>query len=156
MTNAFSRLYGDDTNQREPALAEPRPVVPHAIMETPPNPIALSQLAKVIERLESVIDHETEVLRSRGAIDLKEWNNRKNQGLLDLTRALRPLGLRGPDAKTLAALARLRAKLEVNRALIRNHVEAVREISAMLCEAIRNLESDGTYAPAVRRAGPRS
>jgi hypothetical protein len=71
---------------------------------------------------------------------------------LDLTRSLRSLGSRAPDGRTAAALARLRAKLEVNRAMLRNHVEAVREISTMLCDAIRNLESDGTYAPSVRSA----
>jgi hypothetical protein len=155
VTTAFFRLYGEETSHRESTPKESRPVAPGTMTETPPSPIVLSQFEKVIERLEALVDQETALLRTRTAVDLKEFNNRKSQGLLDLTRALRPLGSRAPDARTHAALARLRAKLEVNRALLRNHVEAVREISTMLCDAIRNLDSDGTYAPSVRRAGPR-
>jgi hypothetical protein len=145
MINPFFQSHGDEKGPREPRLPK---------MESPVSPAALTQLEKVIERLELIIDQETAELRSRGGIDLEEFNNRKGQGLLDLTRALGPLGNRVPDARTLAALSRLRAKLEINRALLRNHVEAVREISTMLCDAIRNLDSDGTYAPSIRRAVP--
>ena len=154
MTTPFSRWYGEDEGPREPRLPEPCAMAADAKIESPVSPVAFSQLEKVIERLESIIDQETAGLRSRLGIDLEEFNKRKGQGLLDLSRALRPLGNRVADARTLAALARLRAKLEINRELLRNHVEAVREISTMLCDAIRNLDSDGTYAPSIRRAVP--
>ena len=43
-------------------------------------------------------------------------------------------------------MAGVRTKLEVNRAVLKMHLEAVREIADTLSDAIRNAESDGTYS----------
>jgi hypothetical protein len=48
-----------------------------------------------------------------------------------------------------ARLAGLRAKLDANRAVLKLHLEAVREIANIMSDAIRDAESDGTYSPAV-------
>lgn len=102
-----------------------------------------------IMRLEEVIDQETEALRSRKSVDLKGFNDRKGQALLELTRLLRHVQGGAGNPQLQARMASVRAKLEVNRALIKMHLEAVREIAETLSDAIRNAESDGTYSHTV-------
>lgn len=114
------------------------------------NPLASLPLERAIERLEEVVDEETAALRSRTAVDLKDFNNRKSQGLLELNRALRGLDAAARDAAAPARLARLRAKLEVNRRVLEVHLAAVREVATVLSDAIRDAESDGTYSPSIR------
>jgi hypothetical protein len=43
----------------------------------------------------------------------------------------------------------LKSKLAVNQEMLRLHLEAVREISTTLADAIRHSESDGTYTQAI-------
>ncbi len=107
----------------------------------------------VIQRLEEVVDQETAALKSRKAVDLKDFNDRKSHALLDLSRALRQMQAGGANQAHLKSrLADLRAKLEVNRRVLQMHLEAVREVSTTLADAIREQDSDGTYSPSVRMA----
>jgi hypothetical protein len=122
-----------------------------------PNPAtaAGASIERAIEYLGAVVEQETHALRARGHVDLTEFNNRKNQGLLELNRALRSLD---PAAgKSIAPrLADLRAKLDINRALLKTHMEAVREVASVVAEAIRDSDSDGTYSSSIRPDGPAS
>jgi len=101
-----------------------------------------------IHRLEELIEEETAALRNRANIDLKDFNNRKSHGLLELSRALRHCEGGAIDEVTRARLGQLRGKLETNRAVIKMHLDAVREISAIVTAAIQAAESDGTYSQA--------
>ena len=116
---------------------------------------APAPLDRVIERLEEVVEQETAALRNRTAIDLKDFNNRKSQGLLELNRALRGIDNPPKDKTVSTRLAGLRAKLEVNRAVLETHLAAVREVAAVLSDAIRDAESDGTYSPSIGAGGGR-
>ena len=116
---------------------------------------APAPLDRVIERLEEVVDQETAALRNRTAIDLKAFNNRKSQGLLELNRALRGLDNPPKDRTVTTRLAGLRAKLDVNRAVLETHLAAVREVATVLADAIRDAESDGTYSPSIGAGGGR-
>jgi hypothetical protein len=111
---------------------------------------ASSGFERCIERLETVVDQETAALKDRTATDLREFNNRKSQGLLELSRSLRHFQGATPSNAVLARLAGLRAKLDVNQAVLKLHLEAVREVSTIMADAIRDAESDGTYSPSVR------
>jgi len=51
-----------------------------------------------------------------------------------------------PPPSLMQRLATLREKLDANSAILKLHLEAVREISAVMAEAIRDVESDGTYS----------
>jgi hypothetical protein len=113
---------------------------------------ASSAFEKCIERLEAVVDQETAALRGRAATDFREFNNRKSQGLLELSRSLRYFQGATPSNAVLARLADLRTKLDINRAVLKLHLEAVREVSTIMADAIRDTESDGTYSPSVRGA----
>lgn len=114
---------------------------------------ASSPLERAIERLEEVVEQETAALEGRTGIDLKDFNNRKSQGLLDLNRALRAHDGLARDKAALARLAGLRVKLDTNRAVLKTHLDAVREVATVLADAIRDSESDGTYSPAIRGYG---
>lgn len=107
-------------------------------------------LDRAIARLMEVIDQETEALRRRAAVDLKDFNNRKAQGLYELNRALRMLE-GATDRSTIERLAGLRVKLADNSAVLKLHLEAVREISTIMSDAIRDTESDGTYSQSSHR-----
>lgn len=107
-------------------------------------------LEKVIERLEDLIDAETAALRSRTKIDLKDFNNRKSLGLLELSRAMRQCDGAPLNEAIRLRLSGLRAKLETNQAVLKMHLEAVREISSIVADTIRNAESDGTYSLSLR------
>jgi hypothetical protein len=112
--------------------------------------VAPNYLEKVIERLEEVVEAETAALRSRTRVDLNDFNHRKSHGLLELSRALRQHSGAVLDETIRIRLNRLKARLETNRAVLKLHVDAVREISSIVADTIRNAESDGTYSPAVR------
>ena len=87
----------------------------------------------MIDRLEEVVDQETAALRNRTAIDLKDYNNRKSQGLLCLNRALRGLDGKSHQA-ALDRLAGLRSKLDINQAVLKTHMDAVREVASVLTD----------------------
>jgi flagellar biosynthesis/type III secretory pathway chaperone len=117
------------------------------------RPAAGGAIEIVIQRLEEVVDQETAALKSRQKVDLKDFNDRKSHALLDLSRALRQMQAGGASQFHLKnRLAELRAKLEVNRRVLQMHLEAVREVSTTLADAIREQDSDGTYSPSVRMA----
>jgi len=114
------------------------------------TPIEVLALLKAIARLEQVVDQETQSLRAGETPAFEDLNYRKSHGLLELTRAMRlvdPLSI-GDDLRD--RLESFRGQLERNRLLLKTHLDATREISAILTAAIRDAESDGTYAPPQR------
>lgn len=105
----------------------------------------------VIARIEGYLDEETEALGNSLKFDFKTSNDRKSQGLLDLNQALRRLQKSDVNADLQLRLSAFREKLAVNLRKIRLHLDAVKEIAAMLSDAIQDAESDGTYT---RNIGP--
>lgn len=118
---------------------------------TPTGDIAPARASAlvVLQRTEALIAEETRALQERRPYDPAAFNNRKSQALLDLSLALRALGPARRDEVLLARLADLRDALEANRRIIDLHLGALREITAVLAEAIRAADSDGTYAPVI-------
>jgi len=99
-----------------------------------------------IERLKATIDKETAKLEIRESVDFEAFSQRKNRGLLELTRAMRlPQGA-GLDPRLAPQLADLRASLVRNQAALQIHLDAVREVSAIIAKSIQEVESDGTYS----------
>jgi hypothetical protein len=109
------------------------------------NPV-YAALVDVMERVENSVIAETEALRQFKVVDLRDFNSRKSQGLLELMRVVRSLGGAKPDESTTARLRSLRARLESNRALLATHLRAAREITSLVAATIRDSESDGTYS----------
>jgi len=115
----------------------------------------VSMLEVSLQRLEEIVDQETAALKMHASVDLRDFNNRKSQALLELTRSLRLMQGMGPDPALAARVGTLKVKLAVNQAALKVHLEAVREISTSLSEAIRNADSDGTYTQAISSAAGR-
>ena len=115
--------------------------------------MAASSIGRVIRRLEETVNEETTLLRENASIDLNDFNARKSQGLLELTRALRTFDIGRADDGTVAQLQSLHRALDANSAMLHLHLQAVREIAMIVSDSIRESESDGTYSQAVRMAG---
>ena len=136
-------------------MSSPRTSVP--VKPSPPiaplsrlhddNAVALwSSVESAVARLEEAVEQETASLQAQAGIDLRVFHDRKSQGLLELTRAMRHIEGSSPAPSLLNRLASLRSKLEANSAVLRLHLEAVREVFAVMADAMREAESDGTYA----------
>lgn len=135
----------------EPAVAEPSGSAAAPLAAEARNRLPVAHLIEpTILRLEEIIDQETEALKTREPVDLKSFNDRKSQALLELTRLLRQVQGGSGSPALMTRMDALKEKLEINRAMLKMHLEAVREIADTVSEAIRNAESDGTYSPNVR------
>jgi flagellar biosynthesis/type III secretory pathway chaperone len=117
------------------------------------NQAVLDSIRHAASRLIELLDQETAALRKRNTGDLKDFNNRKAQALLDLDRATRMLQGERPDEATLRLISTLREKLDLNQHVLSMHIEAVREIASVIADAIQEAESDGTYTHSYRSKG---
>ncbi len=107
----------------------------------------------IVQRLEAVVQEETALLKKNAAVDLQEFNMRKSQGLYDLSRAMHRIAGQSLAPTLAERLRPLRSALEANEAALSAHLQAAREISAVISQSIREAESDGTYAPPFKRFG---
>jgi hypothetical protein len=114
----------------------------------PPAPV-LSAFLVTIDRLEQLIEQETRELGHLKPMDLREFNRRKSQGLLELSRALRGLGDKVHDDRVPQRLAQLRGRLDHNLAALRMHLRAAQEVTSIIARAIQDAESDGTYSASI-------
>jgi hypothetical protein len=103
-----------------------------------------------VERLEYIIDLETQLLQAHKLMALQEFNHKKILGLLELRRAMHAQGGQGFDPEMERALSGLRGKLDKNLRVLQMHLNAVQEISAIIAQAIKEHESDGTYTGHMR------
>lgn len=108
--------------------------------------VTSNMIDRTMQRIEKLVDRETDALRSRAAIDLKESNNSKSQALLEFGLAARSLEGVQLDPDLVQRLKALRGKLEVNQAVLRRHLDAVREVASVVAETIQDSEWDGTYS----------
>lgn len=128
-----------DTDEAADQPVKPRLALLHA------------SLVKSIERVEFIIDLETESLQQYQPIDLGGFNHQKSHGLLELTRAMRALGTASFDQQIMEDLMRLREKLERNLTTLDIHLKAVRQVSTLIARAIEDDNSDGTYSASINQ-----
>jgi flagellar biosynthesis/type III secretory pathway chaperone len=107
---------------------------------------AVATARLVLERLRVVLEEESSALATRRLPSHEIFTERKNQLLRDLLVAQRNCTTR-PAVKALAPLTQaLRPLLARNQQLLKAHIDAVREVSAIIVDSIRESESDGTYS----------
>lgn len=99
-----------------------------------------------IDRIEAVVLEETEALRNSANYDLASSNNRKSHSIVDFNNAIRNLAKSDIDPELVDRLESMRQRLRENHHVIRLHLEAAKEISALLSDAMQDAESDGTYS----------
>jgi hypothetical protein len=100
----------------------------------------------LLDRLKAVIEDECSALMQSGATYHGQFTERKNQLLRDLIVAQRScnspsvLNALEPQSRELQAL------LKRNQSLLKAHIDAVKEVSSIIVDSIRQGESDGTYS----------
>lgn len=110
-------------------------------------------LLAAIQRLEDIVEEETDALQARQLVDFNEFSLRKSRSMLEFVRLARALVNLKNDGDVADNLQRLRLKLEKNRALLQMHLEAACEVATIIAKAIREAESDGTYSADTSREG---
>jgi hypothetical protein len=114
---------------------------------TKANQPALPELAKAaLYRLEKALDEENTALATFDARNLSEFSRIKTQTLLELQRSASVMNGERAAPELAEILETLRQKLELNRWLLLLHLEAAKEVTTVITSAIRDVESDGTYA----------
>jgi hypothetical protein len=143
--NADSTLIGDGGLAASDAYARARP--------EERGPMLKTMIEAAVSRLAIIVDEETEALRQGAEADFKSFNTRKSFGFIELSRALRLLGNGKPEPATARMLQDLSTKLEVNRQMLKLHLDAVGEVASIISQSIQEAESDGTYTLAFRSKG---
>jgi hypothetical protein len=107
-------------------------------------------LLAAIRRLENVVEEETVALETGKKIDFDDFSGRKSRSMLEFVRLMRARIYLGSEAEVTEEVQKLRQKLERNRKILEMHYDAVREVATIIVRAIREAESDGTYARTAR------
>jgi hypothetical protein len=100
---------------------------------------------EAIGRMEGLVDQETALLRENRAVELNDFNHRKQQGLLEINRILRNFSHFDIQLVDRDCIRRLVRKLEANLQILAHHLRAMDEISSLVSRAMQEAESDGTY-----------
>lgn len=117
-----------------------------AVQDPMSDPALCAPLVIAVTRAIETVRAETRTLRANPTSDLRSFEYRKSQALLDLTRAREkvPPALYSEDLR--AALSRFKMELDENMQLLQLHKDAVSEVVDTLSKTMIDLESDGTYA----------
>ena len=108
---------------------------------------------KSLDRLEEALDMETAALMARDLSNLEEFNRRKSQCLLEISRIVRTADIRNLDIKATKRLQDLQVKIEANQDILKRHMHAVQEVASIISSAIQHAESDSTYSAYSARMG---
>ena len=122
-------------------------------MELPSNNRGAFMLMKSLDRLEETLDLETSALLARDLSNFEEFNRRKSQSLLEISRLVRTVESAALDALATKRLEQLKAKLEKNQEILQRHMRAVQEVADIVSSAIQSADSDGTYSANLHQMG---
>ena len=106
----------------------------------------------VVERIEAVLAAEMAALGTRQHRELGELTRQKRQGFLELNRIMRQLANTIPSQDILARMARFQGSLQANAAMLETHMRAVKAVTDIIVQVMRECESDGTYSRSYGRA----
>ena len=128
-----------------PAAGTPSDITPEEALICSAKSIALQRFEAALTSAEEIVREESEALKRGDISALAEFAVRKSKGLLDLERAAAALQ---PDnvVRPRERIARLANALEENDGLLQANHAAVQEIVELIANAIRQEQSDGTYA----------
>ena len=105
----------------------------------------------VVDRLEATLKAETATLTANGSRQIATFTRQKRQGFLELNRIIKSLDKTIPSQDILTRLARFKSHLQANDAMLRIHLKAVQDVTAIIVRVMREQESDGTYSMAYGR-----
>ena len=110
------------------------------------EPLAIATCSVLLDRLTHLVHEENALLGEPKTAFHGQHTERKTQLLRDLIVAER--GCRSPiAARALSQRATaLRLALSRNQTLLAVHIQAVKDVSGIIVDAIRQADSDGTYS----------
>lgn len=104
-----------------------------------------ARLEAIIERAERVVEEEIRAINAHEAFDLEEAAYRKSKVMLELERVGETVALDDLPSALVDRLQNLRERVALNLKLLSTQLETVRDLSSKLTDAIREIDSDGTY-----------
>jgi hypothetical protein len=117
------------------------------------RPSTAAAALPTVERLIATVDAENLDLEQGRRVKYEAYSLSKNQGLLELNRILPALAGAAAAGPLRDALAELHAKLGINRRALALQLKACEAVSEIITRAIREGQSDGTYAATVWSRG---
>ncbi len=115
----------------------------------------LDGLVRAIQRTQATIEEETAALAKGGSVGHGEFRHRKDLCLLDLSRRSPAFVHPQRDPELMAALRDLKDAIIRNQKALRCHINAARQVSAIIMKAIADEDSDRTYSAYSLRRAPR-
>ncbi|QUS57454.1 hypothetical protein [Pseudovibrio brasiliensis] len=138
-----------DSERNELVLHEEKPVVQDAEQSEDKDAYILPEdyiaLSKSIDRVDNLLNAENEALVGKGEIDLEESAYLKGRAMLDLDMAGKAVGPENLPSEIVVRLQDLQEKLSVNMKLLSTQLNAVKEVSGLLSQVMKDHDSDGTY-----------
>ena len=110
-------------------------------------------LLRAILRARTTIEEETAALSKGVDADYGEFRHRKDLCLLDLSRRAPAFVWPPRDPEIVAAVRDLKDVIIRNQKALRCHVNATRQVSAIIMRAIADEDSDRTYSAFPSRKG---
>ncbi|TPW26912.1 hypothetical protein [Pararhizobium mangrovi] len=104
------------------------------------------RLEAVLTRLETVLHEENRRIGRDVDFDLKASNAAKSRCLYDLTQIARAVDNQSFSATAARRLEAAKGLLVENERKVGAHVAAVRAVSDLIKDAMREAEADGTYS----------
>lgn len=103
-------------------------------------------LARSLKRLETVLQEENQILRGRTLSGHQAFVERKLLCLREIANWRRAEGDLLGSAPLKESMSKVRGLLADNARLLRLHINAVGEVADTIVWALKDAESDGTYA----------
>jgi len=100
----------------------------------------------LIARLQAVVEEENRNLAECSIQSHASYADLKNQLLRELMMAQGSCRSRGSRQALGSAYSAMRESIVRNERLLKMHLEALNEVSAVIMDSIRQADSDGTYA----------
>ena len=108
-------------------------------------PSQQASLKAVITRLGAFVENETAEIRSNRQFDFQASSEKKSRLLFELNKASRGCDFSTLDRSVIDQLAHLKKALASNEAQIKAHLSAIREVSDLMVDILKNEEANGTY-----------
>lgn len=105
-----------------------------------------SSLQTLLNRLNFFIEQETIEIGSNTKFDFKTSSEKKSRLLFEFNKASRLADHSTMNETLISELQRLRKALKINEAKIRTHLSALRDVSDILVNIIKDENTDGTYS----------
>ena len=104
------------------------------------------RISGVLGRLEAVLERENSLIGTDARFDITASNAQKSRCLYELNLLMKSMEPSDLPRAAGDRLIRLRSVVETNATRVKAHMEAVREVTDLINEAVQAAEADGTYS----------